>query len=63
MITVESDLSSLPLTQAFVGQSQREMPLSQAFVAEAGVAVLETNFIEVDGKGGCCHRGVGGCCH
>ena len=55
MVTSESDLSSLPLTQAFVGQSQREMPLSQAFVAEAGVAVLEMNFVEVDDEGGCCH--------
>ena len=71
MVTAESDLSLLPLTQAFVAgaggtfmtgegamaaeSKLSSLPLRRAFVAGAGVAVVETDFVEVDGEGGCCH--------
>ena len=71
MVTAESDLSLLPLTQAFVagaggtfmtgkGAMATESKLSslpprRAFEAGARVAVVETDFVEVDGEGGCCH--------
>ena len=79
MVTAESNLSLLPLTQAFVaraggtfmtGKSAMaaesklpSLPLRRAFVARAGVAVVEIDFDEVYGECGCCHWGMGGCCH
>ena len=71
MVTVESNLSSLPLTQTFVAgaggtfmtgegamaaeSKLSSLPLIRAFEAGAVVAVVETDFVEVDGEGGCCH--------
>ena len=73
-MAAESKLFSLLLRRAFVigargtfvtgeGAIAAEsdlplLPLMLAFVAGAGVAIMETDFTEVDGKGGCYHWGV-----